>query len=453
MTFDFIRASFPEAFSAGSLPNAGREPSVSPPPGLKNFVPRQPETFTEAGIEPRVLLPLVIRYLYQHGKQSGLNVSRQLKLPLNLVEPTLHLLRSEHLIFPKGAAAGNDFVYEILPKGIEKAQMDLELSTYCGAAPVSIEQYTNSVFRQSLRNHRIKLPQMIKALSEFSVSNLLLSQLGQAVNSGKTLMLYGPPGNGKSVLSKQLLKSAHTNIWIPRVLSVGSEIIRVFDPSIHQELPFDQAHTLPPGFEIDHRWVYIQRPTVVAGGELELENLEVTQNPITRILEAPIQVKSNCGCLVIDDFGRQRVGINELLNRWIVPLDRHVDYLTLRHGVKFQIPFELLVVFSTNLDPSDLADEAFLRRIPNKIYVESVSDQVFDQIFNRVVASRRIPCEADSSEYLRELCLREGRSELRACYPMDICKILASISQYENRPIRMTKGDLERATSLYFAKS
>jgi hypothetical protein len=451
MTFDFIRASFPEAFSAGSLPNAGREPSVSPPPALKNFVPRQPETFTEAGIEPRVLQPLVIRYLYQHGKQSGLNVSRQLKLPLNLVEPTLHLLRSEHLIFPKGAAAGNDFVYEILPKGIEKAQMDLELSTYCGAAPVSIDQYTNSVFRQSLRNHRIKLPQMIKALSEFSVSNLLLSQLGQAVNSGKTLMLYGPPGNGKSVLSKQLLKSAHTNIWIPRVLSVGSEIIRVFDPSIHQELPFDQAHTLPPGFEIDHRWVYIQRPTVVAGGELELENLEVTQNPITRILEAPIQVKSNCGCLVIDDFGRQRVGINELLNRWIVPMDTGYDYIGLPSGRQLKLPFDQLLVFSTNFTPNKLTDDAFLRRIPYKIQVGNPTIEEFRNLFFDRAAKFGIALEPGVVDYLIERHFETQERELRFCHVEDLLNQGLDYCSFHDHPLYFDRNVADIAALNYFS--
>ena len=181
--------------------------------------------------------------------------------------------------------------------------------------------------------------------------------------------------------------------------------------------------------------------------------LELRLDEQSGIYSAPLQMKANNGLFIVDDFGRQHMSPRDLLNRWIVPLDRRVDYLTLRYGVKFQIPFELLVVFSTNLDPSDLADEGFLRRIPNKIYVESVTSQVFDQIFDRMVASRRIPTEAGSAECLRKLCLQEGRTELRACYPRDICDILYSISQYENRTIQMTKPELERATALYFAKS
>jgi hypothetical protein len=180
--------------------------------------------------------------------------------------------------------------------------------------------------------------------------------------------------------------------------------------------------------------------------------LELRLDEASGIYAAPLQMKANNGILIIDDFGRQLMSPRDLLNRWIVPLDRHVDYLTLRYGVKFQVPFELMVVFSTNLEPSDLADEAFLRRIHNKIYVEAVDEGSFDQIFVRVVQSRNIQSEPDSAEYLRKLCLREGRTELRACYPADICNILLSIGRYEGRGPIMTKAELERAASLYFAK-
>jgi predicted ATPase with chaperone activity len=448
MTFDFIRASFPEAFSTGN-----QETPTPVKVGPQQFVPRKPESLAEAGIEPRDLQPLVVRYLYQHGKQSGLAVSRQLRLPLNLVEPTLHQLRSEQLLFPKGAAAGNDFVYEITPRGIEKAQLDLGLSTYCGAAPVSIDQYTNSVFRQSLRNHRIKLPQMIKALADYSVSNLLLSQLGQAVNSGKTLMLYGPPGTGKSVLSKQLLKAVQTNIWIPRVLSIGTEIIRVFDPSIHQELPFDQSQSLPPGFEIDHRWVYIQRPTIVAGGELELEHLEVTQNPITRILEAPIQVKSNCGCLVIDDFGRQRVGIHELLNRWIVPMDTGYDYIGLPSGRQIKLPFDQLLVFSTNFTPSKLTDEAFLRRIPYKIEVNNPTVEEFRELFLDRAAKFGVALEPGIVDYLIERHFTQKGRELRFCHAEDLLNQARDYCSFHDQQLIFDRTVADIAALNYFSQA
>ena len=227
---------------------------------------------------------------------------------------------------------------------------------------------------------------------------------------------------------------------------MDNQIISIYDPVVHDAIQTDDR-------DMDPRWILCRRPCIVVGGELIPSMLELRLDEASGIYSAPLQMKANNGLFIVDDFGRQLMSPRDLLNRWIVPLDRRVDYLTLRYGVKFQIPFELLVVFSTNLEPSDLADEAFLRRIPNKIYVESVTSHVFDQIFDRVVASRRVPAEADSAEYLRKLCLREGRTELRACYPSDICNILSSIAQYENRTIQMTKPDLERATALYFAKS
>jgi hypothetical protein len=191
----------------------------------------------------------------------------------------------------------------------------------------------------------------------------------------------------------------------------------------------------------------------VVGGELIPSMLELRPDEASGIYAAPLQMKANNGIFIIDDFGRQLMSPRDLLNRWIVPLDRRVDYLTLRYGVKFQIPFELMVVFSTNLDPGDLADEAFLRRIHNKIYIDAVAPASFDEIFRRVSAARDMQPEPGSAEYLRELCLRDGRTELRACYPSDICSILAAIGQYEKRPPAVTKRELERAAALYFARN
>jgi hypothetical protein len=226
---------------------------------------------------------------------------------------------------------------------------------------------------------------------------------------------------------------------------VDNQVISVYDPVVHQPLDQTDEH-------IDPRWLRCKRPCILVGGELIPSMLELRLDEASGIYAAPLQMKANNGILIIDDFGRQMMSPRDLLNRWIVPLDRRVDYLTLRYGVKFQIPFELMVVFSTNLDPSDLADEAFLRRIHNKIFVDAVDAHSFDQIFARVVKGRGIEAESDSSEYLRKLCLRDNRTELRACYPGDICNILQSIGRYEGRPARMSKAELERATALYFAK-
>jgi hypothetical protein len=233
---------------------------------------------------------------------------------------------------------------------------------------------------------------------------------------------------------------------MPYAVEVDNQVISLYDPVVHQKLGMDDP-------DVDPRWALCRRPCIVVGGELIPSMLELRLDEASGIYAAPLQMKANNGIFIIDDFGRQLMSPRDLLNRWIVPLDRRVDYLMLRYGVKFQIPFELMVVFSTNLEPSDLADEAFLRRIHNKIFVDAVDEKSFDQIFHRVITKFNIPCEPDSAEYLRKLCLREGRTELRACYPADICTILTSIGRYEGRPPFMSKSELERATALYFAKS
>jgi predicted ATPase with chaperone activity len=284
------------------------------------------------------------------------------------------------------------------------------------------------------------------AFSDLVVTDRMLDQLGPAIISHNSIFVYGPTGNGKTSLAERMLRVYQDAVLIPYAVEVDNQIISLYDPVVHTPLESDDGDT-------DPRWLMCRRPCIVVGGELIPSMLELRLDEASGIYAAPLQMKANNGILIIDDFGRQLMSPRDLLNRWIVPLDRNVDYLTLRYGVKFQIPFELMVVFSTNLEPADLADEAFLRRIHNKIYVEAVDAQSFDQIFARVVQSRQIGSESDSAEYLRKLCLREGRTELRACYPADICNILVSIGRYEGREPIMSKSELERAASLYFAKT
>jgi predicted ATPase with chaperone activity len=243
-----------------------------------------------------------------------------------------------------------------------------------------------------------------------------------------------------------MLRVYRDAILIPYAVEVDNQIISLYDPVVHQRIDYEDP-------DMDPRWIVCKRPCIIVGGELVPSMLELRLDESCGIYAAPLQMKATNGILIIDDFGRQLMSPRDLLNRWIVPLDRRVDYLTLRYGVKFQIPFETMVVFSTNLDPSDLADEAFLRRIHNKIYVEAVDPATFDQIFERVVQAKNLQAEPDSAEYLRKVCLRQGRTELRACYPLDICNILNAIGRYEKRPAIMTKPELERAASLYFARS
>jgi SpoVK/Ycf46/Vps4 family AAA+-type ATPase len=278
------------------------------------------------------------------------------------------------------------------------------------------------------------------------VTDRLLDQLGPALISQNSIFIYGPTGNGKTSLAERMLRVYDDAVLIPYAIEVDSQIIMLYDPVVHQLLETDEP-------DIDPRWLLCKRPSIVVGGELIPSMLELRLDEASGIYAAPLQMKANNGIFIIDDFGRQLMSPRDLLNRWIVPLDRRVDYLTLRYGVKFQIPFELMVVFSTNLDPNDLADEAFLRRIHNKIFVEAVNEQCFDQIFSRVVVAKGMPSDTDAAQFLRKICLREGRTELRACYPNDILSIVEAISRYESRPVHAGKADMERAAALYFARS
>ena len=270
---------------------------------------------------------------------------------------------------------------------------------------------------------------MRHAISDLVVTDALLDQLGPALISQAALFLYGSTGNGKTSLAERLIRLYEDDVLIPYAVEVDGQIILLYDPVVHQRLD-------PEDHEPDHdpRWVRCRRPCIVAGGELVPSMLDLRMDEASGTYSAPLQMKANNGILVIDDFGRQLIPPRDLLNRWIVPLDRHVDYLMLRYGVKFQIPFDLMVVFATNLDPASLADEAFLRRIQNKILVEEVSAGVFDEILRRYALAKGIPYDQDMAAYLRVLCLRDGRTVLRACYPSDICRILLSISLYEGAP-------------------
>jgi hypothetical protein len=378
------------------------------------------------------------------GQSSLSGLSRSLRVALPIIDSVFKHMRAQQLVEIKGMS-GNDYNFTLSSGGKQLAGERFQVSQYAGACPVSLGDYHAATKSQSAKVV-VDRPALRHAFSDLVVSDRMLDQLGPAIISQSSIFVYGPTGNGKTSLAERMLRVYQDTIAIPHAVEVDNQIISVYDPVVHHAVE-DRRE------DADPRWIICKRPCIVVGGELIPSMLELRLDESSGIYAAPMQMKANNGILLIDDFGRQLMSPRDLLNRWIVPLDRRVDYLTLRYGVKFQIPFELMVVFSTNLEPADLADEAFLRRIQNKIYIEAVDPPSFDQIFQRVAQSRNIQTEPDSAEHLRKLCLREGRTELRACYPSDICNLLVAIGQYENRAPRMTKSELERATALYFAKS
>jgi len=408
------------------------------------FSPAIPQNFAELGISESLVLDLVLRRMVIEGNCTLASLGRSLRLAVPIIDVAFKHMRQQQLVEVKGMS-GNDYNFVLSQAGKQMANERFQVSQYAGACPVSIKDYGAAVRAQSAKVN-VDREILRNAFSDLVVSDHMLDQMGPAIISQSSIFIYGPTGNGKTSLAERMLRVYKDAILIPYAVEVDNQIISLYDPVVHQPLDNDET-------DLDPRWVVCKRPCILVGGELVPSMLELRLDDSSSIYAAPLQMKANNGILLIDDFGRQLMSPRDLLNRWIVPLDRRVDYLSLQYGVKFQIPFEVMVVFATNLDPNDLADEAFLRRIHNKIYIEPVHQHTFDEIFRRVASTRNIGLEADSCENLRKLCLTDGRTELRACYPLDIINILTSIGRYEKRPVTVTKDDLQRAAGMYFAKA
>jgi len=408
------------------------------------FCPKKPTKIEKIDISRSVMEDLILRFLYTRGSINLSELSMYLKLPYSILHELFQQLRQKKF-FEVVGMKGNDYIFTLSGIGREMAEKRLSVCHYCGPAPVSLNNYRESVIAQ-ISKQKINRELLNNAFSELVLTDNFLDQLGPALTSQKSIFLYGPTGNGKTSVANRLTKIFNKPIVIPYAVEVDGQIIILYDPTVHEKINIDIM-------ELDERWVVCRRPCIIVGGELESNMLELQIEESTKVYNAPLQMRANNGIFIIDDFGRQVLSPTHLLNRWIVPLDRRVDYLSLRYGLKFEIPFEVVVIFSTNLNPKDLADEAFLRRIPNKICVDTVDEEVFEKIFQRVVRKRNIPCETSSGKVLKQLCLEFGPKRLSACYPSDIIDIIASISAYEASPIQINRNILERASKIYFAKS
>ena len=416
-----------------------------------SYTPIRPESIEAAGLRLLDLFPLILKFLFLHGNASGNQLARQIKLPFEFTTPALEALKADLLVVLKNSAGIGDYEYELTPKGIEQARIHLSRSTYCGSAPVSIAEYQDSVFRQSIRNLKPNFQDVANALSDLEVTSLMVNQMGQAINSGKSMFLFGPPGNGKTSLAKRAIGAISPSLWIPRSITIGGEVIRVFDPSVHTPMPLPENTSLiTDDMEIDERWIRIHRPTIVVGGELEMKHLEATLNPVTGIIEAPIHVKSNCGCLVVDDFGRQQISTTELLNRWIVPMESGVDYLNLPSGRQVSLPFEQFLVFSTNLEPSNLCDEAFLRRIPYKIEVFDPTEEQFRNLFNKELNAQGFNYEPEALEQLIEYHYKRANRPFRFCHVGDLLAQCRDFCDFHGKELQFNRDIVELAVLNYF---
>ena len=416
----------------GNLPQTADDMAVvsgaSSSTGLPSgrFVPQTPRAFRDAGLHEGQVEALILKFMVAQGVASGREIARQLMLPFGIIDKLLQRMKYDHLIGIKADSPPGDFVYELSEIGAERGRRYLQQSPYFGVAPVPFQQYVESVEAQSLRHERVDANSVLAAFSDLVLSEEMLMKLGESMNLGLGLFLHGKPGNGKTAIATRLVQGHAAPIWIPRYVIESGEIIRLFDPLHHMEMPIESDDQ--PDF--DRRWVRIHRPAVMLGGELRLNDFDLKANPVAGISEAPVQMKSNGGIMIIDEFGRHTFRPDELLNRLIVPLESRIDILRLPSGRIIQVPFDPMAVFSTNLNPMEITDEAFLRRIPYAIDVIDPTEDEFRQVFLNEAAALGIEVSPKILDYLTETHYRRANREMRFCHPRDILRRVRNACDY-----------------------
>ena len=415
----------------------------------ESYIPSEPSSLAEMGLPLSLVESLVCKRLMVVGMTTGRKLAEQVCIPFRILEEVYQKLRSHQILVHTGSAPFNDYTYTLTEHGRERATAAMKACAYSGPAPVPLLDYVLSVEAQSIRAESPKRAQLRNAFRDISIEESLFEGLGPAINSGAGLFLYGEPGNGKTTIAKRITTCFGQRVWVPHALYEDGQIIKVFDAAYHEEDSAD-ANSIIKKSSYDPRWVKIKRPTVVVGGELTLDNLEIRHDRSSKVSEAPIQLKSNCGCLLIDDFGRQKVDPTELLNRWIVPLENRIDYLTLATGKKIQVPFEQLIIFSTNLEPSQLVDDAFLRRIPYKIEITDPRQDEFQHLFKMEAERKKCQFNAEAIKYLIDQhYIRAGR-RFKRCHPRDMLDQIRNYCTYNEFPLEMKKEYFDRVAKSYF---
>jgi predicted ATPase with chaperone activity len=407
---------------------------------------RRPITIAETGLRQAVLEDIALKTLYLLGPFSVIALSEEIGLSFEVANELVDRLRAERFCQVTGMS-GNIPILAITTQGRSRGQELLSQSQYAGIAPVSLASYVKQVQKQSTRDMEVSPADVEHAFSHLVIDEATLWQLGTSLNSGAPIFLYGPPGVGKSTIAETLSRViAEDKVWIPHAVEVDGQIITVFDPLLHR-----RVKELEPK-NCDERWVLCQRPAVLVGGELTVDMLDLQFNTATRFYTGPLQMKANNGVLIIDDFGRQRIRPDELLNRWVVPLDRGIDFLTMAGGKKIKIPFEMLVVFATNMNPYQLMDAAFLRRIQTKIELGEPTNDQFCEIFRRVAADRELEFDVKVATALIQHIKGTLKEELRSCYPRDIVNQVCWAAKYERTMPVLDCESVMRATRAYFLR-
>ena len=422
------------------------------------LAPAEPRNLAETGLSERFLLNLLLKVMFVRALETPSELAEAVRLPAGILEPVLRFARENGLVTVVGSTGNGMLVelrHELTSEGRRQAVDQLGRSQYAGPAPVSMASYIWQIERQHITNERVARSSLAAMLAHLVLPESLVEELGPAVNSARAMLLYGPPGSGKTSIAEAMGRSFKDKVYIPHAIELDGQVITVFDPALH--VPAEPSHygrdkdvQAPLLREsIDARWVLCRRPTVMAGGELQLQMLDLRFSTETGVYEAPLQIKAMNGIFIIDDFGRQRADPRALLNRWILPLDKRFDFLQLHTGLKFRVPFDVLIVFSTNLAPEDLMDEAFLRRIPYKIHVGAPSAEQYAEIFRRA-------CEANGIEIPRALLaslLRDfyakNHQPLGSYHPaflidrvMDACRYRGTTPVLDERELRLAWRNL-----------
>jgi hypothetical protein len=425
--------------------------TLSPAPAQPVPLP-PPATIRDSGLHPDTLSQILLKTLIS-GELSGTNLSDRLRLPYSVLEALVQHARVEKLLEVRGAsgAGAAGYRYALTDLGRDRAGQFLDLNRYVGPAPVPLAQYNAYVQACMAARPYIDRERLAKGFQHLVVNTAMLDQLGPAVNSGKSLFLYGAPGNGKTVVAEGIGHALGGEVFVPHAIDVDGQIITMYDPVNHQSAGDNVASaSVIVASAHDRRWERIRRPIVVVGGELTLEMLDLTFNPISKFYEGPIQLKANGGVFVVDDFGRQRIPPRDLLNRWIVPLEGRMDYLTLHTGRKFEVPFNVFIVFATNLKPESLADEAFLRRIPYKILAKNPTLDEYCRIFELNCKRKNLPFDPVMVEYLNRKYYQPRRLQMRACHPRDLLEQVVDMCRYQEREPVITRELLDAACGSYF---
>jgi predicted ATPase with chaperone activity len=424
----------------------------------------QPSDITkieDTGLDAGFLQDMVLKIMYFRGQVTGYDIADELRLPFQTVLlPIMEFIKREQMCEVKGSGGlgAGSYQYLITSKGAARAREQLERTTYVGVAPVPWEDYVKAMKAQGGQTIKVNPKMMQESLAHLVLEETVFEKIGPAVNSGKSIFLYGPPGNGKTTIAESIGRMIlQGDMYIPYAVIIDGQIVKVYDEINHIAVPDEDNIRQRPATGVlsrrgDRRWLRIRRPVIMVGGELTLDGLELIYDPSNKFYEAPFQMKANGGMFLIDDFGRQQVRPRDLLNRWIVPMEKQIDFLALHTGRKVEVPFEVLIVFSTNLPPRDLVDEAFLRRIRHKIEVSSPTFDGYREIFKRMAKRRNVPYDEQLIVYLLQEHYIKKNRKLRANHPRDLLDQLMDIAAYQNQPPRLTKEMLDRAADSYFVE-